>query len=92
MNRSCIVGFKGRHAPQLSFADGSVSFIDLDFMTVTAYGDNGLSGSPVFDIDGFLIGMVEGGEAEGMTNKQVRCVSAKTIHHFLVWNGLPGIQ
>lgn len=89
---ACIVGFKGRHEPQLSFADGSVSFIDMEFMTVTAYGDNGLSGSPIFDSDGFLIGMVEGGEAEGMTNKQVRAVSAKTLHHFLTWNGLPGIQ
>jgi hypothetical protein len=55
-----IVGFKGTDEPQLSIFDGTVSYVPAaaDAMLLTAYADNGLSGSPVFNGDGYIIGMV----------------------------------
>jgi hypothetical protein len=80
-----IAGFKGKEEPQLSFSDGIVSWIgwskNTTEMHVTAYADNGYSGSPVFNADGYVIGMVKGGD--GHTIKQVVVVPVANIHQWL---------
>jgi hypothetical protein len=87
-----IVGFKGMEEPQLTFTDGIVAhynpFVD-PLISCTAYADNGFSGSPVFNIYGFLVGMVQG--YQGTTIHQVKLVPALEIHKFLQSNNMPGL-
>jgi S1-C subfamily serine protease len=87
-----VVGFKGMQEPQLTFTDGIVAhydpFVD-SLISCTAYADNGFSGSPVFNIYGFLVGMVHG--YHGTTINQVKLVPALEIHRFLLSKNLPGL-
>jgi len=76
-----IVGFKAKDEPQLSFSEGVVSYSGVTVLHTTAYADNGYSGSPVFNNDGFVIGMVQGDE--GTTTKQVTAVPATVLHSWL---------
>ena len=84
-----IVGFKGVQEPQLTFTDGIVAhynpFVD-PLIYCTAYADKGLRGSPVFNMYGFLVGMVHG--CRGTTIQQV---PALEIHRFLQSHSLPGL-
>mmetsp|Transcript_3841 Transcript_3841/g.10889 ORF Transcript_3841/g.10889 Transcript_3841/m.10889 type:complete len:234 (-) Transcript_3841:116-817(-) len=89
-----IVGFKPAplSTAELSFSEGVVSYV-ADFtqsgcrMLVTAYADNGLSGSPVLNLDGLLIGMVKMGDGE--TIKQAVAIPATMIYSVL--RGVPEI-
>lgn len=83
-----IVGFKGKSEPQLSFSEGVVAYADLLTFQVTAYADNGYSGSPVYNADGFVIGMVQG--PEGFTMKMVTVVPVELMHMSLVNSSHPG--
>lgn len=77
-----VAGFKGCDEPQLVFSEGMVSYSGMGGMTITTYADNGFSGCPVFNMDGFIVGMVAGGD--GLTIKQVNTVPALTIHGWLI--------
>lgn len=87
-----IIGFKGKEEPQLSLCEGHVSYAGLSNLLVTADYDDGYSGSPVFNANGFLIGMVSAGDGdtcaptrteERCTNKNVVVVPALFIHNCL---------
>mmetsp|Transcript_37806 Transcript_37806/g.106836 ORF Transcript_37806/g.106836 Transcript_37806/m.106836 type:complete len:235 (-) Transcript_37806:67-771(-) len=87
-----VVGFKGMQEPQLTFTDGIVAhynpFVD-PLISCTAYADDVFSGSPVFNIYGFLVGMVQG--CQGTTIHLVKLVPALEIHRFLLSKKLPGL-
>jgi hypothetical protein len=59
-------------------------------MLVTDYADNGLSGSPVLNLDGKLIGMVKGGDT-WQTVHQVATIPTHMIHSVLSGAGIPNI-
>jgi len=83
-----VIGFKGCEDAQLVFSEGTVSTSVIDGMTITGYADNGFSGSPIFNADGFVVGMVMGGE--GHTILQVNVVPALTIQQLLQSSEAPG--
>jgi hypothetical protein len=89
-----IVGFKGKQEPQLSISEGHVSYVGIScfHVSITAYADNGYSGSPVFNADGYVIGMVMSGD--GHTNKNVVAVPTTTIDTWLRMgeNSYPGFR
>lgn len=81
-----VVSFGGRGEHQLSFTDGMVDFVGLREITVkeacaTSHADNMFSGCPVFDMDGFLIGMVC--STKGDQNQTMVVVPSTTIDAFL---------
>eukprot|EP00955_Chlamydomonas_euryale_P100183 365266-Chlamydomonas_euryale.AAC.3 len=76
-----IIGFKDKEEPQLSISEGHVSYVGISCFHVAAYADNGYSGSPVFNADGYVIGMVMAGD--GHTNKNVVVVPTTTIDNWL---------
>jgi S1-C subfamily serine protease len=84
-----VVGYPVDTAEELSYTKGMVSHSKFERMTITAYADDGFSGSPVLNLRGCLIGMVQGGH--GRTIKQVNVVPATIVHYFLVIKGLPGL-
>lgn len=77
-----VIGFAGEDAPQLSFNSGTVSSVTFGFFTIDTYAEPGYSGSPSINIDGFLIGMVNGGH-DPNGSKQVTAVPAQYIKWFL---------
>ena len=84
-----VVGFKGRAEPQLYYTDGVVSNLGLREMTITSHADNRYSGCPVFDLDGFLIGMVKGCQ----TMSEVVVVPSATIDALLLQSPpAPGLR
>lgn len=85
-----VVGFKGTDEPQLSIFDGTVSYVPAtaDAMLLTAYVDDGLSGSPVFNGDGYVIGMVTSGD-DGHTTQQAKALPTCTISGWLRYLGQP---
>ncbi|GLC33777.1 hypothetical protein PLESTB_000114700 [Pleodorina starrii] len=96
-----VIGFAGPDAPQLSFKSGTVSSVGFmggarspfGSFTIDTYAEPGYSGSPILDIDGFLIGMVQAGhDPDG--SKQVTAIPAQGINVFLHFYGsaLPGIK
>ncbi|EFJ47113.1 hypothetical protein VOLCADRAFT_92229 [Volvox carteri f. nagariensis] len=78
-----MIGFAGRDAPQLSSNSGTISSV----------GFMGYSGSPILNMDGFLIGMVQAGH-DPNGSKQVTAIPAQGINMFLQTCGdtLPGIK
>ena len=86
-----VVGFKGKAEHQLSFIDVVVSYLGLREMTITSHADNGYTGCPVFDLDGFLIGMVKGGQCQTMW--EVVVVPSATIDALLLQSPpAPGLR
>ena len=86
-----IVGFKGKQEPQLSISEGHVSYAGIScfHVSITAYADNGYSGSPVFNADGYVVGMVMSGD-----DKNVVAVPTTTIDTWLRMgeNSYPGFR
>jgi len=78
-----IVGFEAiaRDEPQLNFSEGVVSYSGLNALHTTARADDGYAGSPVFNGNGYIIGMVQGGEG---TTKCVIVVPAPVLHMWLI--------
>ncbi|PNG99621.1 hypothetical protein TSOC_014596 [Tetrabaena socialis] len=96
-----VIGFAGRDAPQLSFNSGTVSSVGFmggarspfGSFTIDTYAEPGYSGSPILNMDGFLIGMVQAGH-DPNGSKQVTAIPAQGINVFLQTCGdaLPGIK
>mmetsp|Transcript_402 Transcript_402/g.1030 ORF Transcript_402/g.1030 Transcript_402/m.1030 type:complete len:219 (-) Transcript_402:67-723(-) len=80
-----VVGFKPSPSGTMDpfFSEGVVSFAS-EFapsgcrMLITAYADNGLSGSPVLNLDGLLIGMIRKGD--GQTTQQAEAIPTSVIY------------
>lgn len=88
-----VVGFKARTDAQLTFNEGRVTHASVDgTFTISAYADAGFSGAPVFNMDGYFVGMVKG--SEGQVILQPVCVGAISINSALVSepHPLPGLH
>ncbi|PNH00908.1 hypothetical protein TSOC_013245 [Tetrabaena socialis] len=91
-----VIGFAGL---ELSLKSGTVSSVGFmggatspfGSFTIDTYAEPGYSGSPILNMDGFLIGMVQAG-LHG--SKQVTAIPAQGINVFLQTCGdaLPGIK
>lgn len=62
-----VIGYKGKNKAQLTFDQGLVAYRGMNEMLVTCYADDGFSGCPIFNSNGFFAGMVLG--FDGTTNK-----------------------
>eukprot|EP00983_Pelagomonas_calceolata_P045197 1139615-Pelagomonas_calceolata.AAC.1 len=88
-----VVGFEGHSDAQLTFNEGRVTHMSFDgTFSTSAYADAGVSGAPVFNMDGYFVGMVKSGEVTYI--KQPVCVGATSIHAALVSepHPLPGLH
>jgi len=88
-----VVGFKARPEAQLMFNEGRVTHVSVDgTFTTSAYADAGFSGAPVFNMDGYFVGMVKSGD--GRVILQPVCVGAISIHGALISepHPLPGLH
>jgi hypothetical protein len=86
------VGYKGVDEAQLVFSEGTITSVGLSGMVLSGCIDESFSGAPVFNSDGYLVGMVQGGD--GTAIMQVNMVPTYTIHHFLQTGEpvLPGLR
>ena len=71
---------------------GHVSTMNLDetIGMISGYADPGFSGSPVANVRGSVVGIVQG--SAGVENHYVRIETASRIQDFLLGNGLPGFE
>jgi S1-C subfamily serine protease len=69
---------------------GTVSKRITDVLQIDSYAGRGSSGSPVFDVHGFVVGVIYGGEAESR-GRIVYAVPAEKLAAFLAAAGAGSI-
>jgi len=98
-SKAAVVGIShmvlavGHSDAQLTFNEGKVTHLSFDgTFSVSTYADAVFSGAPIFNMDGYFVGMVKSGE--GTYIKQPVCVGATKIHNALVSepHPLPGLH
>lgn len=86
--KACVIGFAGQDAAQLSYSVGTISRVALESFKIEAYAESCYFGSPILNIDGFLIGMAKCTEncPDGSCSPmEVTAVPAQNINLFLLY-------